>query len=146
MSSTGASMAKPAAGQGAIVVAVAHRDPYVTAGYLLQDCSRHELVSAVRCVAGGGRYVGALVAERLLDSLGHVAPTGRELQVLQLMARGLRNREIGAALGAQVRLRGIAGALRQGDAGNGGEDRRCECDTERECLHGGSGMKREVVR
>jgi len=68
-------------------------------GYLLQDCSRHELLSAVRCVAGGGKYVGGLVAERLLDSLGHVAPTGRELQVLQLMARGLRNREIGAALG-----------------------------------------------
>ncbi|KWT94124.1 MULTISPECIES: response regulator transcription factor [unclassified Variovorax] len=68
-------------------------------GYVLQDCSAEQLSQAVRSVAAGRRYLGELVAEQLLDSLGFVVPTARELEVLQLIAFGMSNKEIGRRLG-----------------------------------------------
>lgn len=68
-------------------------------GYVLQDCSAEELSEAVRCVAAGRRYLSDLVSEQLLDSLTLVVPTARELEVLQLVARGLTNKGIGRVLG-----------------------------------------------
>jgi DNA-binding NarL/FixJ family response regulator len=68
-------------------------------GYLLQDCSANELADAVRCVADGRRYLSRAVADRLLDTLVQAFPTARELEVLQLMARGLGNKDIGRLLG-----------------------------------------------
>lgn len=68
-------------------------------GYLLQDCSADELSDAVRSVAAGRRYLSVSVAEQLLDSLTFVVPTAREREVLQLIAAGLSNKEIGRRLG-----------------------------------------------
>lgn len=68
-------------------------------GYVLQDCSAEELSEAVRWVAAGRRYLGELVAEQLMDSLSFVVPTARELEVLQLIALGMSNKEIGRRLG-----------------------------------------------
>ncbi|MDM0049839.1 LuxR C-terminal-related transcriptional regulator [Variovorax sp. J22R115] len=68
-------------------------------GYVLQDCTADELSEAVRCVAVGRRYLSDSVAEQLLDSLTFVVPTGRELEVLHLIARGLNNKDIGRHLG-----------------------------------------------
>ncbi|MDM0074759.1 response regulator transcription factor [Variovorax sp. J2P1-59] len=68
-------------------------------GYVLQDCSAEELSEAVRCVAAGRRYLSDPVAEQLLDSLTFAVPTPRELEVLQLIARGLSNKDIGRRLG-----------------------------------------------
>ena len=68
-------------------------------GYVLQDCSADELSEAVRCVAAGRRYLSVLVADQLLDSLTLAVPTARELEVLQLVARGLTNKGIGSSLG-----------------------------------------------
>lgn len=68
-------------------------------GYVLHDCSANELSEAVRCVAEGRRYLSDSVAEQLLDSLTFAVPTARELEVLQLIARGLSNKEIGRHLG-----------------------------------------------
>jgi DNA-binding NarL/FixJ family response regulator len=68
-------------------------------GYLLQDCTASELADAVRCVADGRRYLSRSVADRLLDTLTQASPTARELDVLQHVARGLSNKDIGRLLG-----------------------------------------------
>jgi DNA-binding NarL/FixJ family response regulator len=67
-------------------------------GYLLHDCSVEELSDAVRCVAGGRRYLSCPVADQLLDNFSSAAPTAREFEVLQLMAQGLANKDIGRHL------------------------------------------------
>ncbi|AGU53429.1 transcriptional regulator, LuxR family [Variovorax paradoxus B4] len=67
-------------------------------GYLLHDCSAEELSDAVRCVAEGRRYLSCPVADQLLDNLSSAVPTARELEVLQLMAEGLANKDIGRRL------------------------------------------------
>ena len=68
-------------------------------GYLLHDCSTEELSNAVRCVAEGRRYLSCAVADQLLDNLTAAVPTVRELEVLQLIAHGLANKDIGRRLG-----------------------------------------------
>lgn len=68
-------------------------------GYLLQDCTADELSEAVRSVASGRRSLSPAVAEQLLDSLSYLAPTARQLQVLQLIGHGLSNKDIGRRLG-----------------------------------------------
>lgn len=68
-------------------------------GYLLQDCSAAELAEAVRCVAVGRRFLSPAVAEQLLDALSYEVPTARQLQVLQLIAQGLSNKDISRRLG-----------------------------------------------
>lgn len=67
-------------------------------GYLLHDCSVEELSDAVRCVAGGRRYLSCQVADQLLDNFSSAAPTAREFEVLHLMAQGLANKDIGRRL------------------------------------------------
>lgn len=80
-------------------------------GYLLKGASPETLLEAIRAVAGGGTYLYApLVSDiaregmRKSRSLNNDAPdlleplTGRELEILRLMASGIGNREIAAAL------------------------------------------------
>ena len=68
-------------------------------GYLLKDMFFDELESAIRAVHAGGRKIPGVVAERLAGRMGGSDLTGRELEVLELIVRGLSNKEIGAALG-----------------------------------------------
>jgi len=68
-------------------------------GYLLQDCSGAELAEAVRCVGAGRRFLSPAVAEQLLEALNYDMPTARQLQVLQLIAQGLSNKDISRHLG-----------------------------------------------
>lgn len=72
------------------------------AGVLLKDAPREELFRAVRAAARGEMVLAPTVTARILGSLraGPVtqAPTDRELEVLQLVARGLTNRAIGRRL------------------------------------------------
>jgi DNA-binding NarL/FixJ family response regulator len=84
-------------------------------GFLLKDVGRDELVSAVRIVAGGEALLAPSVTRRLLGDFvrsrstarsaesrtGLAGPevlTGRELDTLQLLARGLSNLEIAERL------------------------------------------------
>jgi DNA-binding NarL/FixJ family response regulator len=79
-------------------------------GYLTKDTAPAELVSAVRRVYGGGRYVSAWLAERLTDRLSrgserpaHERLSDREYQVLRLIASGKSTREISEILSLSVK-------------------------------------------
>jgi DNA-binding NarL/FixJ family response regulator len=74
-------------------------------GYLLKGAPREELFEAIRIVNGGGSLLQPLVMSKLLrhisqqENVKAVEPLSpREREVLQLMARGLQNKEIAATL------------------------------------------------
>jgi DNA-binding NarL/FixJ family response regulator len=67
--------------------------------YLLKDTLAEDLVRVIREVFAGGRPLPAPVAKRLADRMLHPDLTARELDVLRLIARGMRNKEIAAQLG-----------------------------------------------
>jgi DNA-binding NarL/FixJ family response regulator len=71
-------------------------------GYVVKDAVEQELVTGVREVAGGGRYVNPALGARLADaassSRGRIELTFREREIAGLVAHGLSNREIGEKL------------------------------------------------
>jgi DNA-binding NarL/FixJ family response regulator len=67
-------------------------------GYVVKNVVREELLRAIRSVAGGERYIDASVAAVLASRLDHRPLTGRELEVLRMVAKGLGNKEIAASL------------------------------------------------
>jgi DNA-binding NarL/FixJ family response regulator len=79
-------------------------------GYLLKDTPAKDLVAAVRVIAQGDALLSPSVTRRLVEEFArHPEPgtvtatlpndlTDRELETLELLARGLNNREIAAAM------------------------------------------------
>jgi DNA-binding NarL/FixJ family response regulator len=67
-------------------------------GYLLKDMFFEELEDAIRTVHAGGRRIPGIVAERLAGRVGSTDLTGRELEVLERIVRGMSNKEIASAL------------------------------------------------
>jgi DNA-binding NarL/FixJ family response regulator len=86
-------------------------------GYVLKDADRGALVRAIRAVAQGDALLGPSIARRVIEQFSaptppapapatapHIAPelfgelTPRELEVLRLIAQGLRNRDIAERL------------------------------------------------
>ncbi|MFE7663452.1 response regulator [Streptomyces celluloflavus] len=79
-------------------------------GFLLKDSSAHRLADAIRTVALGGALLAPTVTRRLIEEFARMgaprAPrrdrvgdlTGRETEVLCLIAQGLSNAEIAAGL------------------------------------------------
>ena len=68
-------------------------------GYLLKDMLLTEVLTAVRAVHRGERVIPAPVAERLAEFPERSDLTDREAEVLQLVARGLSNKEVARAIG-----------------------------------------------
>ena len=67
--------------------------------YLLKDALVGELVSAIRSAVAGRRLIPPTVASRLAEFTPRVELTTREQEVLQLVADGLRNKEIARVIG-----------------------------------------------
>jgi DNA-binding NarL/FixJ family response regulator len=79
-------------------------------GFLLKDSSPEELVHAIRVVAGGDALLAPAITSRLTEQFARTRPrrvepppgldelTARELEVFKLVARGMSNAEIAAAL------------------------------------------------
>lgn len=74
-------------------------------GYLLKDVAPGDLIKAVQAAARGEAQLHPEIAKKLMGELtgktGAATPdalTERELEVLRLIARGLNNQEIAAAL------------------------------------------------
>lgn len=68
-------------------------------GYILKETVHTEIVRAIRVVQSGKRLMPPEVAERLTEHFPQVALTPREVEVLQYVAQGYGNKEIGARLG-----------------------------------------------
>ena len=80
-------------------------------GFLLKDAPTHDVLAAVRAVAAGDAVLSAAVTRQLLDQVGRRLPaavsrdahglaglTDREEEVLGMLAAGLSNAEIAAAM------------------------------------------------
>jgi two-component system, NarL family, response regulator len=67
-------------------------------GYLMKDAPQADMIAAIKAVSSGKRYFPSHIAERLAERMMRTNLTGRELEVLQMLARGLTNKEIGRAL------------------------------------------------
>jgi DNA-binding NarL/FixJ family response regulator len=67
-------------------------------GYVVKGMLREELLQAIRAVHSGKRHVPNAIAAKLVDHLGSEKLTQREIHVLKEIAKGKRNKEIGAAL------------------------------------------------
>jgi DNA-binding NarL/FixJ family response regulator len=90
-------------------------------GYLLKEEVSDELVKVIREVRSGEiPPMRADLEERLARRATAPSLTNREIQVLQLMSRGLRNKEIAAVLGitdetARVHVKNILSKLEVND-------------------------------
>jgi DNA-binding NarL/FixJ family response regulator len=79
-------------------------------GFLLKDTPPAQLADGIRAVAGGEALLAPSVTRRLIEEFARIGParrprpaeldelTARELDVLRLLARGMSNAEIAAAL------------------------------------------------
>jgi DNA-binding NarL/FixJ family response regulator len=100
------------AGAGPILVLSMHGEPLYArraleagaAGYVTKNASPEELLTAVRRVTSGGRYVEAELAQALAVQTPGAAQefdnlTAREIEIMRLLAKGASLAEIAAAVG-----------------------------------------------
>jgi two-component system, NarL family, response regulator len=68
-------------------------------GYILKDTPPDELISAIRTVASGQRFMSRSAGAKLAGRIGAPELTNRELVILQCVASGRANKEIADQLG-----------------------------------------------
>jgi two-component system NarL family response regulator len=88
--------------------------------YLLKDTLSADLIRVVRAVHAGERPVLPEVQARLAERAASPTLTSREIEVLQLISEGLRNKEVGATLGiaegtVQIHVKNIFAKLNVND-------------------------------
>jgi two-component system, NarL family, response regulator len=89
-------------------------------GYLLKNVLSEELFRAIRMVHGGQQYTPPHIVRTLSDHNPDSELTPREMEVLQLLIKGLSNKEIGDVLGctentAKFHVKNILGKLEVND-------------------------------
>jgi two-component system, NarL family, response regulator len=67
-------------------------------GYLLKSTTQQEMIEAIKTVASGRRYFPAHIASRLAQRMSRSNLTPREREILEMISKGLTNKQIGAAL------------------------------------------------
>lgn len=67
-------------------------------GYFLKESPPNELVACIRAVAGGGTWIPSKVGAKLARRVTDPELTAREKEILQAVAAGKSNKEIGVAL------------------------------------------------
>lgn len=88
--------------------------------YLLKDTLSHDLVRVIRDAHAGKRPVVANVEARLSERAQSPALSDREVEVVERLSQGMRNKELAAALGitertAEVHVRNIFTKLNVND-------------------------------
>jgi two-component system NarL family response regulator len=71
-------------------------------GYMPKSCEKDAIVRAIRAVAAGERYLPPHLAQKLAERNLHATLSGREVEVLRLIARGKANKEIADELGLSI--------------------------------------------
>lgn len=89
-------------------------------GYLSKESLPDNLLTAIRRVHAGERFVPAELAEKVAGRIGKPQLTERETEVLRQLSRGLRNKEIAFSLGiseqtTQVHVKNILQKLKVQD-------------------------------
>ena len=90
------------------------------ASYVLKDTLSDNLVGTIRDVYEGRHSLAPDVEARLAERAGNAHLTPREVQVIELISQGMRNKEIAATLGisfetAQVHVKNILAKLKVQD-------------------------------
>jgi DNA-binding NarL/FixJ family response regulator len=67
-------------------------------GYLMKDSSRAQILGAIRFVASGHLHFPRGIAARIAERKSRIVLSTREVGVLQMMAKGLTNKEIARLL------------------------------------------------
>lgn len=67
-------------------------------GYLLKDAPGEQVIDCIRAVAAGRRYLPMDVASKLAQRMDAAELSARELQVLELIAGGMSNRQVAQAV------------------------------------------------
>ncbi|HKW73300.1 MAG TPA: response regulator transcription factor [Candidatus Dormibacteraeota bacterium] len=67
--------------------------------YLVKDALVGELVRAIRSAVAGKRLIPPAIASKLAEFTPRIDLTAREVEVLRLVAKGLRNKEIARLIG-----------------------------------------------
>jgi len=67
-------------------------------GYLLKDSTQDEILDAIRRVSLGETYLPARILQKVAEGLRKPELSPREIEVLQCVAAGKSNKEIGAQL------------------------------------------------
>lgn len=68
-------------------------------GYLIKSTSQDEIVDAIKTVHAGTLYLPRHIAQRLTERIGRQELTHREIEILEMMTKGLTNKEIGKVFG-----------------------------------------------
>jgi len=88
--------------------------------YLMKDTISDDLIRVLREVQAGEHPIPADVEARLAERATSATLTDREVQVMELVAQGMRNKEIGVSLGisettVQVHVKNILAKLKVQD-------------------------------